>query len=347
MNAIRIIPVAAALFIGCAQALAAQQAENPHGALPQGLDCTSCHTTEAWSPLRSDLAFDHAEASGFPLDGRHEDVTCVRCHGLSFDQLDTQLSDCGSCHVDVHRGTLTAPCVGCHTTTSFAELDRGVVHPADFPLEGAHLQISCESCHADDLGGAYRAIDTDCLTCHLNDYAAVTLVDHQTLGFSTDCTECHSTLAFRDVVFDHVVFSDGFELLGGHAGIECRECHDGPGGEVSASPSDAQDCVACHISDYNGEHVGSGFPTDCLACHNTSNWDAVQFDHFFQIFNGPHAQKWDRCEDCHEVPGDYALFSCFGCHSQLDMDDKHSGESGYAYDSPTCLNCHPTGRKED
>ena len=39
--------------------------------------------------------------------------------------------------------------------------------------------------------------------------------------------------------------------------------------------------------------------------------------------------------------------SCFDCHSQQDMDDKHREESGYAYDSPTCLSCHPTGRAED
>jgi hypothetical protein len=334
-------------LLALAPPLAAQQASNPHGTLPQGMACTACHTTQSWSPLRRDLEFDHGAVTGFALDGRHAEVSCVSCHGMTFDQVDARLGDCGSCHVDVHRGTITAPCVGCHDTTSFADLDRGVVHPAAFPLEGAHLQISCESCHVDDLGGAYRALDRECTSCHLADYESVPLVDHEQLGFSTDCTECHSTIDFRDVAFDHVAASNGFELLGGHAGLECRACHVGPGGEVSPPVSDANDCYGCHSDDYNGEHGGSGFPTDCVACHNTFNWDAVDFDHTFQIFGGPHGGEWDTCADCHTVPSDYDSFSCFGCHSQRDMDDKHREESGYAYDSQTCLNCHPTGRKED
>jgi hypothetical protein len=335
------------IVLAYASPLVAQQASNPHGTLPDGLACTACHTTQSWTPLRRDPTFDHS-ATGFALDGQHAEVSCVNCHGLTFDQVDAQPGDCGSCHVDVHRGTITAPCVGCHTTTSFADLDRGVVHPANFPLEGAHLQISCENCHVDDLGGAYRALDSDCTSCHLSDFTSVPLVDHQALGFSTDCTECHSTIDFRDVVFDHVAMSDGFELLGGHAGIECTACHNGPDGSVTYGPSSADDCYSCHVDDYNGEHGGAGFPTDCVVCHDTYGWDRVSFvNHTFQIFSGAHGGRWNTCADCHTVPDDFDTFSCFGCHSQGNMDDHHREVSGYAYDSPTCLNCHPTGRGED
>jgi hypothetical protein len=328
-----------------APALSAQAVASPHGTLPSELACTSCHATDRWSPLRRDLAYDHAE-SGFPLDGRHEDVTCRSCHAeLDFGRSSPESGDCASCHHDVHEGTIARACASCHSTESFARLDFGLVHPADFPLEGAHLQTSCESCHANDLGGAYRALDTDCASCHLGEYLTAPLVDHQQLGFSTSCDECHSALDFRDVAFDHFVVSLGFELIGRHAGIECMACHDGPGGSVQWLPASADDCVACHRSDYDREHRGSSFPTDCLECHNPFEWGGASFDHFFEIFSGPHGGEWSTCSDCHEVPGDFASFTCLGCHEQTKMDDKHSGESGYAYDSPTCLSCHPTGRK--
>lgn len=333
------------LILRLAPGLAAQQSVgNPHGELPDGLTCTSCHTTEAWSPLRDDVAFDHG-STGFALDGRHEDATCARCHaGLVFDRIDTGLDDCGTCHVDVHLGTMTRSCSACHSTESFSTLDYGIVHPSDFPLEGAHLQTSCESCHVDDLGGAFRALDRECATCHMGDYVASTLVDHPQLGFSTDCTECHSTLDFRDVVFDHFLVSNGFELVGRHAGIECTTCHSGPGGEVTTTPAGSGDCIACHLSDYQGEHAGSDFPTDCLACHSPFEWDGANFDHTFPLFAGRHASEWNDCRDCHTTPGDLTVFSCFECHARPEMDSKHREEAGYVSDSVTCLVCHPDGR---
>lgn len=315
---------------------------NPHGDLPSGLSCTACHTAEAWSPLRSDVEFDHATTS-FALDGRHEDITCASCHGgLTFDELGSQQDDCASCHLDVHLGTPTRTCAACHTTSSFRQLSPGVVHPADFPLEGAHLQTSCESCHSDDLGGAFSPPDRECTSCHMGDYFSVTLVDHQALGFSTYCTDCHSTLDFRDVAFDHFTVSGGFELRGQHAGIECTTCHDLPDGGLSTSPAGPQDCVACHLADYQGEHGGSGFPTDCLACHSENTWDGASFDHLavtgFELIPN-HDQL--LCIACHVGSSSQTIFSpsspqdCIACH-QTDYSQQHAG-TGFSTD---CTACH-------
>ena len=316
---------------------------NPHGALPDGLTCTSCHTTTGWRPLRPDPEWTH-DQTAFALDGAHDGAPCALCHaGLQFDAVDTGTEDCATCHVDVHRGSMTASCSACHTTVSFTDIDPATVHPATFPLEGAHLQISCESCHQNDVGGAYRPLDPECATCHADAYVSSALVDHSALGFSTDCTECHSTLSFRDVAFDHFTMSAGFELSGAHRAAECTSCHTGPDGSVPESPVVSTDCVSCHIDDYQSEHGGSDFPTDCLYCHNDATWDDATFDHTFSIFRGRHAEEWDRCEDCHATPGDFSQFTCFQCHSRSETDDKHREEPGYAYDSPTCITCHPTG----
>ena len=324
-------------------AAAQEPMTSPHGALPEGLSCTSCHTAEAWAPLRSDLAFDHGAATGFGLDGRHETATCAGCHqDLTFDGLNAEQDDCASCHLDVHLGTPTRPCVACHTTESFSELPLGIVHPADFPLEGAHLQTTCESCHLDDLGGAFSPLDQECTSCHMGDYFASALIDHQALGFSTNCLDCHSTLDFRDVAFDHVEISGGFELQGRHRGIECTACHSLPGGGLPTIPAGPEDCVSCHLDDYQEEHGGSGFPTDCLACHTVFTWDGANFDHAvttgFELI--PNHDQLD-CVVCHVGSTSQTLFlpsgpqDCYACHQQ-DYQQEHAG-TGFPTD---CRDCH-------
>jgi hypothetical protein len=338
--------LASMLLLAITGQASAQAIASPHGDLPDGLACTSCHTTEAWKPIRLDLAFDHTD-TGFRLSGRHEDVGCARCHAtLDFRDVVTEPGDCASCHLDVHEGAIARACDACHTSESFSTLDYGLVHPADFPLEGAHLQTSCESCHTDDLGGAFRALDRECASCHLGDYLTAPLVDHQRLGFSTVCGECHSSLDFRDVAFDHFVMSGGFELVGRHAGIECTTCHSGADGAIPFTPASPDDCLSCHQQDYDREHGGSGFPTDCLSCHNPFEWDGASFEHGFPIFSGAHDRNWNACSDCHTVPDDFGTFTCLSCHRQTQMDDTHRGERGYAYESRTCLSCHPTGRAD-
>ncbi len=335
--------LALASLVGAGGAAGQQAQANPHGALPEALGCAACHTSQAWSPLREPLGFDHG-STRFALEGRHEDAACATCHGDLVFRVDgvKRADDCASCHLDVHLGTPTRPCVSCHTTESFQELPAGLVHPADFPLEGAHLQTACESCHTDDLGGAFSPPDRECATCHMRDYVTAPLVDHQRLGFSTDCTECHSTLDFRDVPFDHFTISGGFDLRGQHAGIECASCHSSPDGGVPWAPAGPDDCVSCHLLDYDREHGGSGYPTDCASCHTASTWDGAVFDHAtatgFELL-----PDHDRlaCMACHVGSTSETLFSpsgprdCYACHA-LDYDREHAG-SGFSTD---CLDCH-------
>jgi hypothetical protein len=241
----------------------------------------------------------------------------------------------------VHQGTLARPCASCHTTESFTAFPLGVVHPADFPLEGAHLQTSCESCHTSDLGGAYTPLDRECASCHMGDYLSSALVDHQALGFATSCLDCHSMLDFRDVAFDHFEISGGFPLLGRHAGIECTSCHTPGGGGPATWTSDAQDCVACHLPDYQEKHGGSGYPTECLLCHNTSSWDAADFAHLaatgFELL--PNHDRLD-CIECHVGSSAETLFhptgpeNCYACH-QTAYQQAHA--SGWSTD---CYACH-------
>jgi hypothetical protein len=331
-------------------------AANPHGALAAALDCGDCHSETGWKPAKRPLVFEHDRQTAFPLTGRHEDAACGTCHlGLRFDEPKLAEGECGSCHVDVHQGNLSENCVTCHTTVTFAEVAGLAVHArTSFPLTGAHLQVSCESCHANDLGGAYTTLDTDCLACHQENYTEAASVDHAALQFSTNCTECHGTLGWGGSGgdFDHVTVANGFALLGAHAAIRCESCHVVPGLAPLFPGASQDDCISCHQGDYDREHAGTGFPTDCLACHTVDAWSGGEFvdhDSHFPIFSGPHRSKWDTCQMCHSVAGDFTAFTCFNCHEhdRSRMDDKHREVGGYVYESTACYSCHPDGRKGD
>ena len=115
--------------------------QSPHERLPDGLTCSSCHTTAGWSPLRADLEFDHGDDVGFELEGQHTELSCISCHAAArFDEVVSLAGDCASCHLDVHQAAFDRDCVACHTTESFRLIESWAVHPADYPLEGAHLQ---------------------------------------------------------------------------------------------------------------------------------------------------------------------------------------------------------------
>ncbi|HUF00685.1 MAG TPA: cytochrome c3 family protein, partial [Anaerolineales bacterium] len=79
-----------------------------------GTDCASCHTTDGWLPA----TFDH-NLSGFPLTGRHAELTCEQCHTLGqFAGLSTS---CTSCHAEpeFHAGLFGSNCAVCHSTTAW------------------------------------------------------------------------------------------------------------------------------------------------------------------------------------------------------------------------------------
>ncbi|MCA9737741.1 MAG: hypothetical protein KC645_08975, partial [Gemmatimonadetes bacterium] len=318
---------------------------NPHGPLPADLDCVSCHTPESWTPVKSSPDFDHARTA-FPLTGTHAEAQCTRCHmDLRFDQPRVPLADCASCHLDVHQAALGQDCASCHSTASFQQVEAVQLHArTEFPLSGAHLQVTCETCHTDDRGGAFSTRDSDCLSCHVADYQRTDVVDHERLGFPTSCQQCHGTLSWRaSESFDHARLSDGFGLVGAHVGLECARCHQMPSLEPLWRPADQDDCVTCHVADFDREHGGQGFPTTCLSCHGVDSWDGAGLDHptlseGFRLI-GRHQDA--ACSSCHSGPAFDVPFQaaddqdCVACH-RTDYDREHSG-GGF----PTgCVQCH-------
>lgn len=337
-----------ALFAFASSLAGQENVVNPHGELPEDLDCSTCHTAEGWNKLRSPLGFDHSR-TGFALSGAHGQTACAQCHlDLRFDEPRISQGDCASCHVDVHEGRMLQSCSECHDTRSFNDVDGELIHArTSFPLTGTHRQITCESCHTDDVGGAFTPLPTDCVSCHDKDYRNAKSVDHVANNYPTDCTQCHSTVAWSDQpTFDHVTVSGGFALVGAHARLRCASCHQVPGMQPLFSPASQDDCVACHRSDYDREHSGSGFPTACVSCHNVNSWGDATFDHASTSFPLIGAHTSLACSRCHSPSNNLAALpsgpsDCVACH-QADYDRQHGG-SGIP---TTCAACHTSSSWE-
>ncbi len=306
-------------------------------------DCQQCHTIYGWSPS----TFDH-NLTAFQLTGAHIATDCSSCHSSGYTGTPT---DCFACHENDYNSTtdpnhaasgFPTECAVCHNTTAWipAEFDHNLT---SFPLTGKHVTVDCQQCHS----SGYTGTPTDCYSCHQQDYENVQDPNHVLGGYSTDCTECHTTNGWDDLAnFDHNITQ--FPLTGAHITTDCGSCHQ------QGYNNTPTECFSCHETDYNNttdpNHTAAGFPTTCEDCHETNAWTPATFDHdgqYFPIYSGKHAGEWNQCSDCHEVPNNYSIFTCISCHehNQQEMDDKHQGVQGYIYASEECYACHPTGEK--
>jgi hypothetical protein len=300
-------------------------------------DCATCHTENSWEPSN----FNH---DFFPLSQGHDIDDCTQCHTTA-NYADTS-PDCVSCHQSDYDTTInpnhvgaqfSTDCIACHTPGGWtpSTFDHNF-----FPLTLGHDIQDCSQCH---ISASYSDTSPDCVTCHLSTYNATTNPNHTSVGFNIDCATCHTTGAWTPSTFDH----NFFPLTLGHDIQDCTQCH------TTGNYADASsDCVTCHQSTYNAttnpNHTSAGFNTDCATCHTTGGWTPATFDHepFFPITSGKHSGF--QCIECHTVANNYSVFSCITCHehsNKADVDDDHSGESGYTYESIACYNCHPAGRE--
>jgi len=140
--------------------------------------CQNCHTQTDWLPTTYDIA-RHNEGSTFELSGAHMATPCQDCH-VTPDDADRTLkfrfadSECRSCHEkdDPHRDQFAGvQCTDCHTTNSFV-IESFDHNATRYPLDGAHRDVACNSCHVLAKAPAgqeyriYKPLGTECRDCH-------------------------------------------------------------------------------------------------------------------------------------------------------------------------------------
>ncbi len=182
---------------------------------------------------------------------------------------------CAECHAPFHDASVsTASCRDCHSMSLTPVSDDHesivnghVVASGGFELLGAHEQLRCWACH-DPVSGTPQfdpADQTDCITCHENDYQG----QHAGSGFPTTCRTCHTVNNWSAATFDHD--SQFFPIFSGDHKSKwngCETCH------VNANDFGVFTCFNCHKHDkdkMDDEHEDvSGYVYEssrCLACH--------------------------------------------------------------------------------
>lgn len=310
-----------------------------------GDQCNRCHTSESW--MVNNIAEVHRQAA-FPLLGAHAVAACSQCHtsetDLRFDPLST---DCFSCH-EADFASTTSPnhqaagystdCIDCHRVDAFEWTGAGINHDF-FPLTKGHDITDCNRCHTT---ADYSNTSPECVSCHEADFLATNTPNHQEIGISTSCAECHTTdpgwMPAQYKEHDDKYFPI---YSGAHNGEwdKCTDCHTTPGDYGVFS------CIVCHTNPgTDNEHDGvSGYTYSnkaCLACHPNGESDGA-FDHNNTNFPLTGAHTTTDCVKCHANGYTGTPTACEACHTpdfQQSTNPNHV-ELGLSND---CASCHTT-----
>lgn len=244
---------------------------------------------------------------------------CLECHkdiaadigakrGLHGKRPDIVNSECKVCHSD-HKGR----------GADIVQFDRETFsHGAtDFPLKGAHVNATCDGCHAKT--EKFRKAPSQCFDCHKAD-------DAHKGALGRECASCHSEERWKKPkTFDHS--KTRFPLKGAHEKVTCAVCHIGE--RYKDLP---HACVDCHkIQDPHKGRNGA----KCETCHGEVKWKTVKFNHTKDTkfpLRGAHEKV--KCDVCHRgnIYQDKLQTTCVTCHKTNDV---HKGSLG-----TQCQNCH-------
>jgi len=243
---------------------------------------------------------------------------------------------------------------------------KAQLSPGDLSEVHEHLEglTNCTSCHK--LGEGPSA--EKCLDCHkvLNGILEKRKGLHN-IYINVDenhCGDCHSEHAGKD--FEMIMWPEGekefnhnsigFQFLGRHKEIQCRDCHNPVFIKKDLKEIESginliktyfgldSNCLSCHLDEHRNQ-LGN----DCMKCHNQNHWKPVvnfSHDNTKFVLTGKHTDV--VCQKCHKLLLDpkpphkrdttYNKFiglefkNCTNCHK-----DKHDNKFGQ-----DCDRCHVT-----
>lgn len=329
--------------------------------------CQTCHVEHQGRDFAliywktGQKSFDHS-LTGYLLDGKHVGLDCRRCHTrqyiadtnrliadkITLDSTFMGLTrTCSSCHLDEHRGQLTAACSECHATTGWKPV-KGFDHSrSKFALGGKHAAVLCAKCHAEVVDHRSPTDSSfakftglrfqQCTDCHTD-------VHKGKLG--ENCQNCHSTEGWQvtdKAKFDHS--KTRYPLLGKHAAVTCDKCHvPGKGRQTLKFAA----CRDCHTDFHRGEFAKRESKGACEECHTVYGYSPAKFllsQHDQSSYPLRGAHRAVPCDACHRrtLPQTqtaafqfrFQSVQCLMCHN-----DPHRGEVNKFVDDKGCEHCH-------
>lgn len=241
------------------------------------------------------------------------DGSCLRCHTPLF-------------------GTPSAKCIACHTVDEIGlkNVSGKDLAEADSVIALLHTELEasgCIACHTEhalpgkgsllanmDHGSLTEERQKNCTACHEPDMPDDFL--HKEAG--PGCGECHDTRRWEPVEFDH---------------------------DHWLRADTGRSCAACHKQDRPDDRLHREAKNACIDCHTTTAWKPANFDHeqWFR-FDRSHPAE---CSTCHENPGDYRQYTCYGCHehSRRGVAAEHREEGIREFSN--CAGCHRSSDEDE
>ncbi len=270
--------------------------------------CEWCH--EPWQGVTASLC-----------EACHANVADERRAGTGIHGVLKDTYDCRLCHVE-HNGREADQSAAAMIAFPHDQTGYSLVAHRTWP--DGH-GFACRDCH-DAQAPGYTFEQARCQTCHRE--VDGTYVEQHVAQYSADCYACHRLLK----PFDHQTFA----LRGGHAGVQCRNCHIQPDfAQISA------DCIDCH----QDPEIHAGlFGHDCSACHTIDGWIPARLEkHTFPLDHGDEGEI--ACATCHVES--YATYTCYNCHEHNDVEVRQEHSEEGIRDFADCMECHADGRTHE
>ncbi|MBK6476797.1 MAG: hypothetical protein IPF93_00565 [Saprospiraceae bacterium] len=171
--------------------------------------------------------------------------------------------------------------------------------------------------------------------------AIATKPNHKTLGLSTACESCHTTVpGWAPATFAN--HNQYYVIAGAHTSIanDCAACHKGV-----YNGTTPKTCFGCHATDYNTttkpNHKTANFSTACESCHSQAAWVPASFDHNKTKFPLTGAHISAACTDCHTKGYTGTSTKCVDCHT-ADFNTATKPNHKTLGLSTACESCHTT-----
>jgi hypothetical protein len=298
--------------------------------------CDRCHTTQKWKTVKSPMDFDHDRDTKYPLEAKHRNVECVKCHEKNLYSLGGSF-DCVRCHSkeNPHGGMLfnEKRCADCHDAdVEWKKIDFDHNRRTKFDLDGAHVKVACYGCHKKN---QEKKPERVCTACHEDVHKA-------RFKELPSCETCHSTVDWSKTSrFDHKDKAN-WALTGKHAVVLCRKCHRGESPAAFEKFQPKTPCMGCHA--HTNVHKKQFRNDQCLSCHKMPGVKQSK-EAAVDKFHGPASSfpldgghRGVACVKCHPSENDFSS-APKQCGPQCHKDELHKGSLG-----PDCQRCHEGGR---